>query len=952
MLKSPFIPSVFALCVTFGVAASLVAGASFAQESRQQAGQGQELDFDELFGAEAPAQEQNSQSTDAASQDASDSSGSGESDEFDSEAAATPVVQLPREPIPKDLPRNAKPKRATTLEEIVVTARKRTETIQEVPLSVTPFSAAELEQRGFSGLDDIAAATPGFTFEAFQSGGAHGNAVIRGLAQQFTTSRIQNVSFFIDGVYLQRQSMLDLGMIDMQRVEVVKGPQNALFGRNAFAGAVNYITLRPGSEPEGYLMATMGDNSREQYRLGMSGPLDDSQTLFGKFSAGFSRYDGHTFNNHPVADADPIGENVQGMLGGHDDATYSASLAYDPNEKLRTRVSYYRSELVHETGAGYSISGVNASRFGLRTEAQNDLNCNVATVNDIGIPSPTHTRTGNTLWCGELPRYASDVAERRVDGIVVDPRAVGFRAQTSVATLSVDYDLLDNMTLYYLYGQAVHDSYTDGGTSDEDPIAGRGILTNAAVYLLDPSQDAAYTFVNTASSRPNSELQSFSHELRADWKPMDRLQTSFGVYYSIVEDEEWTSLFINDLCNADTPQNIQNCNRPLSYPNTVADNTVLTVGTAYDQVVRQHGGQLRGEWTAFKDEISAFFASASFDFTDTLQATLEGRISMEDKAVRRFTDSFMLGFGESVTYNPPQDPVIPGLANTIESSLVVPADSKKYTYFTPRAIINWDFAEDSMVYASIAKGVKSGGFNNADDPKDLHYAEAENWTYEIGSKNRLFGGIVTLNGAVYFIDWSGLQGGIPPTDGGLSTSDIITNLGGASSVGFELESKALLPFGFSMDLGFTYNDATYDDGVIYSAGVQDTGAFHCDGVTCPADGNVGGNQLARTSKIQGSLGLNYTNEIFSWLFNARVDTNYQTKQFLTPLNVGWAPDRMLTNASFNFASSDEKWEVIAWAKNVTNEDYAANSFVLGVFNQYLVGKGPGRTWGSTLKYNF
>ncbi|WP_372758682.1 TonB-dependent receptor plug domain-containing protein, partial [Litorivivens sp.] len=132
-----------------------------------------------------------------------------------------------------------------SLEEIVVTARKREESIQDIPVSVTPFTADSLERRGFTGLDDIAAATPGFTYEGFITGGNHGNAVIRGLAQQFTTSRIQNVSFFIDGVYLQRQSMLNLGMIDMERVEVIKGPQNALFGRNAFAGAVNYITAKP-----------------------------------------------------------------------------------------------------------------------------------------------------------------------------------------------------------------------------------------------------------------------------------------------------------------------------------------------------------------------------------------------------------------------------------------------------------------------------------------------------------------------------------------------------------------------------------------------------------------------------------------------------------------------------------------------------------------------------------
>ncbi len=912
-------------------------------------GQDEDVDWIAIFGPTASGE---------ASGEAGDEPGASANtdepvDTAEAQDQTMPVVQLPAESVPTAQPKK-KPATSTKpalLEEIVVTARKRQESLQQAPLSVTPFNAAELQQRGISGLDDIAAATPGFTFEAFQSGGAHGNAVIRGLAQQFTTSRIQNVSFFIDGVYLQRQSMLDLGMIDMERVEVVKGPQNALYGRNAFAGAVNYITLRPDAEPGGYLMATLGDNSREQYRISMSGPLDDNYGLYGKFSAGFSRYDGHTRNNHPVANADPVGDNVRGMLGGHNDATYSASLAFESMHGLRTRTSYYRSELTHETGAGYGISGVNASRFGLRYESQNDLNCNTATVPDIGVPSPTHQRTGYTLWCGELPNYASDAAPRTVDGIVVDPRAVGFRGETSVVTFATEYDLFDSMTLYYLYGQATHNSYTDGGTSDEDPLAGRGILTDATIYSLDPENPAAYQFVNTASSRPNSELKSFSHEFRLDWELMPRLRTSSGFYYSVVEDAEWTALFINDLCNADSEENIANCNKPLSHPNSVAQNTTLTVAPAYDQVLRQHGGRLRGEWTAFKDSITAVFASATYDFTDTLEGTLEGRFSIEDKSVTRFTDSFMLGFQESITYNPPQDPVLP-FANTLESALVVPYDDKSYTYFTPRAIVNWQFAQESMLYASVAKGVKAGGFNNADDPNDLDYEEAENWTYEIGSKNRFLGRALTLNGALYYIDWRGLQGGVPPTVAGLSTSDIITNIGGASSIGFELESRLVMPLGFSADLGFTFNDPTYDDDVIYSGGVQDTGAFHCDGVTCPADGSVGGNQLARTSRIQGSLGLNYLTDISGWYLNARLESHYQSKQYLTPLNLGWVPDRLLTNLSFSVGSPDETWEVIGWGKNITDEDYPANAFVLGVFNQYLVGKGPRRTWGASLKYNF
>jgi iron complex outermembrane recepter protein len=881
--------------------------------------------------------------------------------------AAEPVDVIPVSEISAaEAPLETEEHGAVKLDDVVVTARKRQETIQNVPLSVTAFSAKDMEQRGYSGLDDIAAATPGFTFEGFMTGGAHGNPVIRGLAQTFTTSRIQNVSFFLDGVYLQRQSMLNLGLVDMERIEVVKGPQNALYGRNAFAGAINYVTLAPNNQVEGYLVGGLGDNERAEYRASISGPIGDN--WLGKFTVGAQTYDGHTRNNHPVADADPAGPNLRGNLGGNNDVTYSASLLYEPPGSLRVRGSVYRSEIEHETAPGYSISGVNAARFGLRFDDQNDLNCNVATVRDIQ-PQPPRTHTGFSAWCGELPLYASDVAPRKVAGIVVDPRAIGTITETNALTLSADYDITSDLSVHYLFGFADHTSYTDGGASDEDPLAGRGINTNALLTQIDNQDPAAYTFANTASGRPNSELQTFSHELRFDWMLSDRMRTSFGAYYSTVTDEEWTTLFINDLCNADSAENIANCNKAISAPNKIADSTVVTVAPAWDQYTRQHGGKNRGEWTGFDESIAAVFSSVGYDFTDNLNGTIEARFSYEQKKIARFTDSFAVAPGEvfcyglnctgippdnpacAAEYTDPTAPVLP-IASCLVSGVLVPRDEETFTEFTPRAILNWQFAENSMVYGSIAKGIKAGGFNNAVSEAELTYDQEVNWTYEIGSKNTFFKRRLTLNGALYYVDWTGLQGGVPPAVAGLSTSDIITNIGGASSAGVELETKFGITEWLTFNFGGTYNDATYADGTKYAAGRQDTGSVHCDGVTCPADGDISGNQLARTSKVQYSVGLDFDTYLNGWGIGARIDSNYQSKQFVEPLNLAWVPERQLTNASIRLVSPDFHWELVGWAKNLTDELYPANSFVIGVFNQYMVATGARRTWGMNLKYKF
>ncbi|WP_372798746.1 TonB-dependent receptor [Litorivivens sp.] len=842
-----------------------------------------------------------------------------------------------------------------SLEEIVVTARKREESIQDIPVSVTPFTADSLERRGFTGLDDIAAATPGFTYEGFITGGNHGNAVIRGLAQQFTTSRIQNVSFFIDGVYLQRQSMLNLGMIDMERVEVIKGPQNALFGRNAFAGAVNYITAKPKAEPEAYIAVTVGDNERQDVKASFNGPIALDGRLLAKATFGFSEYDGHTKNDHPMADADPTGPSTTGNLGGWDDEIYSLMLAYEPTDSLMLRTSYYKNNAEKETGAGYSISGVNAARFGLRLDNQLDLNCNWRTVNDIGNPSPTAAHSGYSAWCGELPTTAAGAeGPRTQDGILIDPRGIGQVATTEVITFTADYELNEGWTAHYLFGYADHETYSTGGPGGEDPLVGRGIAADFALNAANNQDPNGYKYANTFSGRPNSVLESFSHELRFDFDSGDRYRMSLGAYYSKTEDREHSTVFISDVCSPFTEEQRQNCSEPMSTPSSaVPDPGRLTTGIVYDQVTRQHANT-RLEDTSFEDEIIALFFSTSYLVRDNIDMTFEGRLTHEDKYVFRHADPFGLAFGESVTYRLPEDPVVPGLADTVTSSIIVPEDDEQFLYFTPRGIVNWSLNDDQMVYFSVAKGLKTGGFNNAESKSQLVYDEATNWTYEIGSKNKLLDAALTLNGALFYIDWTGLQGSVPPQEASLSSSDVVTNIGNATSLGIELEAAYRFNRNVSVDVGLTYNDATYDDGVKYSPGRQDASTgVGCDGVTCPTDGEVGGNQLARGSKEQASIGINVQQDLDSgWLLTGRLDANYQSKQFLTPLNLGWVPARTVMNLSLNALGPNDHWDISFWGKNITDENYPASAFVIGVFNQYMVGMGSRRSFGATIKYTY
>ena len=857
----------------------------------------------------------------------------------------------------------------SVLEEIIVTARKRDESLQSIPLSVTPFSAEQIQRRGFFGLEDIAQATAGFTYEGFISSSNSANAVIRGVANTFATARLSNVSFFLDGVYLQRQSMLNLGMIDMERVEVVKGPQNALYGRNAFAGAVNYVTKKPSEELDGYLLGAIGTDERYDYRASISGPITPNKVLLGKFTYGYTEYDGHTKNNHPFADANPPGPNSRKNLGGWEDEVFSLALTFQPTENLSAGGSFYKAELIRETQPGYGISGLGAQRFGFRSV--NDLNCNAASRRHI---SGQFNVSGNTVFCGELPKFASDLPDQQAtvfgprgpmtvttparssEGIVIDPRSVGLVADTKVATFDLNWDINDNFSLTYQYGFTDHKSNSTGGPGADDPLVGSTFLTNQNTF-------ASSAFISFRE-QPASTLEADSHELRLSWTNGDNLSARAGLYYSEVEDTEDHIPYFLPLCNANNPAG---CNMPISRstPSPFVTEATAVVGVTYLQGFVQHGAS--NELTEFEDEVFAVFGDVEYQFNDQWGVTFEWRYTEEDKEVRRLVDSQGLRNGEVVTFQAPRDPVfnplppfLPPLRWTFTGLIDIPEDSEKFSYFTPRLIMEWTPNDNHLIYASAAKGVKAGGFNNALDHSQQTFAEEENITIELGSKNTFLDGQLVLNGAVYFIDWKDIQGSQAPIIASLTASDPITNIGDATSIGVEVDLNWLLTDRFFIDLVASYNDPEYDN-TIYSTAVNagltadpdDTsGNTLCDDVVCPADGNVDGNTLARTSKAQVSGGLNYRHHFANgWVANARLDGNYQSKQFVTPINQAYVPGRFISNLSLSLAGP-EHWELNIWGRNIFDKDYVSSSFHLGIFNRYLAAKGARSSWGANIKYNF
>ena len=182
----------------------------------------------------------------------------------------------------------------TVIEEITVTARNRTENLQEVPLAISAFSSDQLDKAAIKNVNDLANFTSNMTFNSSENGRLN-IPVIRGMGMIDTRGFDNNVSIFLDGVFVSGRSSQNLAMLDLERVEVVKGPQSALYGRNSFSGAINYVTKKPTNEFAGKITTTVDLDNIRQVIASISGPIIDGK-LSGSLAID-SDHSGGTYSN-------------------------------------------------------------------------------------------------------------------------------------------------------------------------------------------------------------------------------------------------------------------------------------------------------------------------------------------------------------------------------------------------------------------------------------------------------------------------------------------------------------------------------------------------------------------------------------------------------------------------------------------------------------------------------
>ena len=365
------------------------------------------------------------------------------------------------------------------LEEIIVTARKRAETLIETPVAVSVLTSEDIEAKGVRDLYDVALFTPGLTyFDAIQN--QLGTPVIRGISQTNLNSPDRNVAIFYGGVYLSNTSASNLEILDLDRIEVVKGPQSALYGRNAFNGAINFVPAAPTREFKAKITGTLGTDARREMRVMLSGPL--GETLRGRIAASTNAFDGSWDNK-----AEP-----SAGLGGYDTKNLSGSLEFTPNDQFTARAFAYYTDDVRDSTAMYIVPA---------------LNCGPA-----GRPL--------SAYCGDVP-VKNDLA--------ANPDSLAFAREVTLAALDLEYDFggvkLTSQTSIY---DAENDNASDNSLGANNGQGNIFNIVRSTAPTVVLRQQALPVF--TGSGKGSTET--LTEELRLEGKVGESLNWGIGGFYS------------------------------------------------------------------------------------------------------------------------------------------------------------------------------------------------------------------------------------------------------------------------------------------------------------------------------------------------------------------------------------------------------------------------------------
>ena len=721
-----------------------------------------------------------------------------------------------------------------TLEEIIVTAQKRVESVQEIPLTVAVVPGETLEAFSINNATDLGRSVPGLEVEPAPQG-LHAPR-IRGLGTGAGAENVeQSVGLFVDGIYSGKPRDLQSTLFDVDRVEVIKGTQTSQLGKNTSLGAIMVRTRRPEDESGGYLQ---GEYDFEFGSTILAG-AGNLATNAGNYRLAFSLVEEAGFvDNQRVGGDGPEREQYSIRLSGTWDLGSAATLY-----------------------AGYTYDERDVS--GMAFEVSEDANgWYEAVTGDMDTRLNDKRKTSTTF--GSDGRDADDQESHR-------------------AVIEFTYALTSSLDFTALSGYSEYD--------------------NTRFY------DADFSSLDYLEQRKDTAFDQFSQELRLNGRAFDdRLDFVAGLFYleNHYEHYENTRFGFVDFV-------------PLAPPVYAASGPAESL-TQYEQEI----------------ETWSVYGNGAFDLGERWRLTLGLRYTDETKDLENWSAAYLLDetdfyFGidpANGLFAPiPPAALPPGTPPTFLQGVAVPFEPTDLPWDEDNVdgSINLQYQFDSgNVYASWARGSKSGGYSTSAGPDAEPFDTEEAETTELGIKSELLGGNLRLNAALFYTEIDNFQS-VVFTGTGFETSAIPVE-----SKGVEFESMWGVTDQLVLALSATYAEAEKTDTGEIPQGAPEWSA------SLSADYRLG---LGSEYELRTNAVINYRDDIFT-----QTGETYE------------APAITLVDLRVALSPRTAQWELAVMARNLFDEQELGFGFELPILGSFYGvsngGQNRPRTVAIQARYNF
>lgn len=714
------------------------------------------------------------------------------------------------------------------IDDIVVTARRRNESLQDVPVAVSAFSATRLDTLQAKDLSGIQYSTPNLYLDQ----GDASNAVIyiRGIGQNDSLAFADpSIGVYVDDVFVARTQAAFLDLFDVDRVEVLRGPQGTLYGRNTIGGAIKFVSKRPPKQLDGYLEGGYGNFNTISLKGRVGGPIA-GDTLRGNVAFAFDRRDGYNYNSFTgKRDGD-----VRSYAG-------RASLLFTPSDRLEFLLS-----------GDVKFDRPDTSRSPVRRTP-----ITVANPSLVTLPAGT-------------------------DPYVVDTNANGLSNQDGYGvSLTANFTASDNVTFSSI-------------------TAYRG-------FKFDLNLDTDGSPAPVLDILLHQKESQFSQELRLNYDNHAGITFTGGLYYFHDRDDTFSGV----------------------------DNGAATI-FGFPVTVFGFASSSLADTLQVTDSYAAF-ADATYAITSNLTIEAGLRYTSEDRSSRRDFENF---FDPTISVINDTPPFLAGVGTP-----GTPISGKvNFGAWTPKATLSYKPNEDVLLYATAARGFKSGGFDGraTTDFAFTPFRPEFVWSYEGGAKTSWLDDHLVANAAIFYNNYTDIQvtsfGADPVT--GVFVSRF-TNAAKARTYGAELELLAQPTRQLSLDASLGYLNARYDKFDILVGSV----------VTDVTD-----RALVNAPRWNASLGATYKVPLGRALTGTfHIDGAYRSRVAteITDSPLLAQPDYALLNAFVELGTADGKWQLRAGVRNLTDHAVRTQGFNLADFPGVQVSfYGAPRTYDLRLTHRF